>query len=192
MSNNLPEIVNGTLACPHCGRNYFAHQEHCTRCGEKNPHKKTKDELEAEENLKKQIEISIQVKNWEKVPLEIIKKESKNIVLTTSFFVANKEIDHEIDIITAECIYGMNVLKEMKASFNDTFGGRSDTTQKIFRDARKVAMEELRIEALTLGADAVIGITVDYREISALGKSGALMMVVVSGTAVKTRVKGGG
>lgn len=145
--------------------------------------RKEKEEKEKQEKREK-LSKSIEEKKWEDLPIEVIHEEANNIILTSSFYVANKEIEKEIEIITAECVYGMNYFKELFAGFSDTFGGRNKTTQKVFRDARKIALDELRREALMIGADAVIAVSIDYREVSALGKSGALMMVVASGTAV--------
>lgn len=112
-----------------------------------------------------------------------IEIESKKIILTTSFVVAQKDIKHEIDVITAEVVYGMNIFKDLFTAVRDIVGGRSNTTQNVLKDARKVVMSELRKEALLIGADAVISIDLDYQKISGGGKNG-MLMVVVSGTAV--------
>lgn len=71
----------------------------------------------------------------------------------------------------------------MAVPSNDTFGGRSKTMQDGLREARKTALSELRLEAQALGADAVVGIDLDYSEISGGGKS--MLFLVASGTAVK-------
>ena len=111
---------------------------------------------------------------------------SESIILTTSFLVAGREIDYEIEVITAECVYGMNIFKDILAGLRDVFGGRSAATQKVLRDARKTCLLELKREALLVGADAVIAVDLDYSEFSGGGKNGMLFLVA-SGTAVKLK-----
>ncbi|MBT6073592.1 MAG: YbjQ family protein [Gammaproteobacteria bacterium] len=110
----------------------------------------------------------------------------KNIKLTTNFSFANYEIEDEIGIVTAECVYGMNIFRDMFAGVRDFFGGRSKASQKVLRDARNNCLAELKLEAYELGADGVTGMDLDYSEISGGGKSGMLLLVV-SGTAVKLK-----
>ena len=107
----------------------------------------------------------------------------KNIKLTTNFSFANYEIEDEIGIVTAECVYGMNIFRDMFAGVRDFFGGRSKASQKVLRDARNSCLNELKLEAHSLGADGVIGIDLDYSEISGKGKG--MLFLVASGTAVK-------
>jgi uncharacterized protein YbjQ (UPF0145 family) len=110
----------------------------------------------------------------------------KNIKLTTNFSFANYEIEDEIGIVTAECVYGMNIFRDMFAGVRDFFGGRSKASQKVLRDARNNCLAELKLEAYELGADGVTGMDLDYSEISGGGKSGMLLLVA-SGTAVKLK-----
>lgn len=77
----------------------------------------------------------------------------------------------------------MNILRDFFAGVTDATGGRSGSTQGVLRDARRTAMLELRAEAFALGADAVVGVDLDYSEFSGGGKS--MLFVVASGTAVK-------
>ncbi|MBT3660350.1 MAG: YbjQ family protein [Rhodospirillaceae bacterium] len=88
-----------------------------------------------------------------------------------------------IDIITSECVFGMNIFRDMFAGIRDIFGGRSSASQKVLRDARRTCLTELRREALIVGADAVIAVDLDYSEISGDGKS--MLLVVTSGTACR-------
>ena len=108
---------------------------------------------------------------------------SRNVIVTSSFVVANREIEKEIDFVTSECVYGMNVFKDIFAGARDVVGGRSVTTQKVLRDARKTAISELRQEAAAIGADAVIATDLDF------GNKGQMLFIVASGTAVKLREK---
>lgn len=107
-----------------------------------------------------------------------------DVILTTSMFVAGKEIENELEIITSEVVFGMNIFRDFFAGVRDIFGGRSAATQTVLRDARKAALSELRREALMVGADAVIAIDLDYQELAGGGKSG-MLMIVASGTAVR-------
>jgi uncharacterized protein YbjQ (UPF0145 family) len=88
--------------------------------------------------------------------------------------------------VSAEVVIGMHLFKDIAAAFRDTFGGRSKMMQDGLRDARKTAMTELRREALEIGADAVVGVKLDYSEISGGGKS--MLFLVASGTAVTLRI----
>lgn len=104
------------------------------------------------------------------------------IILTTEAS-HNLPVLERLDIITAECVIGMHLFKDIASAFRDTFGGRSQLMQDGLRDARKTALAELRREAHLLGADAVVGVDLDYSEISGGGKS--MLFLVASGTAVK-------
>ncbi len=111
------------------------------------------------------------------------KEKLASIILTTVSSLSNSPKYEELEIITAECVSGMNMFRDMFAAFSDVFGGRSDASQKVLRDLRKTCLEELRSEAYEIGADAVIGVDLDYSEFSGGGKS--MLFLVASGTAVK-------
>ena len=113
------------------------------------------------------------------------KKEIDNIILTTENNPQDLFVEERIEIITAECVYGMNIFRDLFARARDIVGGRSVASQKILRDARKICLSELKIEAHSLGADAVIGVDLDYSEFSGGGKS--MLFIVASGTAVKLK-----
>ena len=117
------------------------------------------------------------------VSLNSTRKMVKNIKLTTAFTFTNHEIEDEVGIVTAECVFGMNVFRDFFAGMTDFFGGRSDASQKILRDARNTCLAELKSEAAEIGADGVMGIDLDYSEISGKGKG--MLFLVASGTAVK-------
>lgn len=104
------------------------------------------------------------------------------IILTTADSLEGYRVTKTLEVITAECVFGMNFLRDFFSSFTDFFGGRSSATQKVLKDARKTALEELRKEAEQLGANAVIGVRLDYSEFSGDGKS--MLFLVASGTAV--------
>ncbi|GEN28187.1 UPF0145 protein [Halovibrio variabilis] len=108
---------------------------------------------------------------------------SQQVILTTSSHLEGYRVTDHIDIVSSECVFGMNVLKDMFAGFRDFFGGRNKSSQNALRDARVACLDELRAEAAQMGANAVIGIDLDYSEISGGGKS--MLFLVATGTAVK-------
>ncbi len=105
-----------------------------------------------------------------------------NMMISTTHVIPGSKVVKSIDIITAECVFGMNIFKDFLSSLTDIFGGRSNTTQNILRDARRNCLFELRLEAVKMGANAVIGVDLDYSEFSGQGKS--MLFLVASGTAV--------
>ncbi len=111
--------------------------------------------------------------------------DQRRITLTTAFSVANREIEREIEIVSAECAFGMNIFRDFFAGMTDIFGGRSKATQNVLRDARQRVLMELKQEALSVGADAVLGVNLDYNEFSGKGKG--MLFLVASGTALKLK-----
>jgi uncharacterized protein YbjQ (UPF0145 family) len=108
---------------------------------------------------------------------------AKHVLLTTGPQFGNGQKFHEVDVVTAECVLGMNVFRDVLAGLRDVVGGRSATTQNALRDLRKTCLSELKLEAHALGADGVISVDLDYSEFSGGGKS--MLFLVASGTAVK-------
>ena len=110
---------------------------------------------------------------------------SQQVILTTSSNLEGYRVTEHIDIVSSECVFGMNVFKDMFAGFRDFFGGRNKSSQNALRDARVACLNELRTEAAQMGANAVIGVDLDYSEISGGGKS--MLFLVATGTAVKVK-----
>ena len=102
-------------------------------------------------------------------------------ILLTTETAPNLNITKRIEIVTAECAFGMNVFKDLFAGVRDIVGGRSEAVQQTMRDSRKTALYELKKEAYEVGANAVVGVDLDYVELS---KAGSMVMLVASGTAV--------
>ena len=98
-----------------------------------------------------------------------LKEECEKIILTTENNPQDLYVEERIEIITSECVLGMNIFRDFFAGVRDIVGGRSIASQKILRDARKICLSELKIEAHSLGADAVIGVDLDYSEFSGGG-----------------------
>ena len=82
--------------------------------------------------------------------------EISSIVLTTET-APNLKITKRIEIVTAECAFGMNIFKDLFAGVRDIVGGRSEAVQKTMRDSRKTVLYELKKEAYEVGANAVVG-----------------------------------
>ena len=112
--------------------------------------------------------------------MEANSREINEIILTTET-APNLNITKRIEIVTAECAFGMNVFKDLFAGVRNIVGGRSEAVQKTMRDSRRVALLELKKEAYEVGANAVVGVDLDYVELSS---GGSMVMLVASGTAV--------
>ncbi len=111
--------------------------------------------------------------------------------LSTTPEIPGHSIARNCGVIAAECVMGINVLRDIAGAFRDFVGGRSKTHQNVLNDARKACFIELIKAAQARGGDAVTGIRLDYEEIAGGGKSGMLLLAV-SGTAVKLRKPEGG
>ena len=100
---------------------------------------------------------------------------------TTTPTIEGRPIQQYLGVITSETIIGANVIKDFKASLRDFFGGRSNTYEKVLREAKETALGELSERAAALGGNAVVGIDIDYETI---GSTNSMLMVAASGTAV--------
>ena len=101
--------------------------------------------------------------------------------LTTTPGIEGKRIKKYCGVIAGEAILGANLFKDLFAGIRDLVGGRSATYEKELQRARDIAFEELQQRAQDLGANAVVGIDIDYE---VMGKENGMLMVSVSGTAV--------
>lgn len=106
-----------------------------------------------------------------------------DIIVATTETIAGYRVEVSLDVVAAECAFGMNLFRDFFAAVRDVVGGRSEATQKVLRDARQTCLAELRAEALSIGGNAVIGVRLDYSEFSGGGKS--MLFLVASGTAVR-------
>lgn len=104
------------------------------------------------------------------------------MLCTTTPNIEGKKIEQYLSVISAEVIIGANFLKDIMGGLRDFFGGRSATYEKVLDEARQKAMEELTERAQRLGANAVVGIDLDFETV---GSGGSMLMVIASGTAVK-------
>ena len=104
------------------------------------------------------------------------------MILTTTPAVEGRTISEYRGVVFGEVITGVNFLKDFAASIRNIIGGRSGSYEEELIAARSQAMEEMSARARTLGADAIVGIDLDYE---VLGEGGGMLMVIASGTAVK-------
>lgn len=101
--------------------------------------------------------------------------------LTTTPGIDGKRITRYCGIVAGEAILGANIFKDLFAGIRDLVGGRSATYEKELQRARDIALQELKERAVDLGANAVVGIDLDYE---VLGQGNGMLMVSASGTAV--------
>lgn len=103
------------------------------------------------------------------------------MILTTTTIVEGHPVREYKGVVTGETIIGANFVKDFFAGIRDVIGGRSGSYEKVLREAKNTSMEEMQERARQLGANAIIGIDVDYETI---GQNNSMLMVAVSGTAV--------
>jgi uncharacterized protein YbjQ (UPF0145 family) len=103
------------------------------------------------------------------------------MLLTTTPSIDGRRIHEYKGVVTGEAILGANLFRDLFASIRDIVGGRSGSYEKVLKDARDMALAELAEEARRLGANAVVGIDLDYETI---GAGSSMLMVSASGTAV--------
>lgn len=103
------------------------------------------------------------------------------MILTTTPTVEGKTIRDYCGLVTGEAIIGTNIFRDFFANVRDIVGGRSAAYERELKKARELAIDEIEAAARDLGADAVVGIDLDYEVV---GPDGSMMMVSVNGTAV--------
>lgn len=103
------------------------------------------------------------------------------MIITTTPGIEGKRVLDYKGVIAGEAILGANMFKDMFAGIRDLVGGRSGTYERELQKAREIALEELEQKARDLGANAVIGVDIDYE---VLGQGNGMLMVSASGTAV--------
>ncbi|MEM7063438.1 MAG: YbjQ family protein [Cyanobacteria bacterium P01_B01_bin.77] len=106
------------------------------------------------------------------------------MILATTDTLQGKNIKQYLGIVTAEVVYGSNMLRDFFASIRDFWGGRTGSYERVFEQGQQDALKELQERASRLGADAVIGVQLKTDTIN-LDETGVLMLVTASGTAVK-------
>ncbi|MEW6727463.1 MAG: YbjQ family protein [Bacillota bacterium] len=102
------------------------------------------------------------------------------MILTTTHEIQGRTIREYLGIVSGEAIMGANIIRDLMASITDVIGGRSGAYEQKLKQARELALAEMREDAQRLGGDAVVGIDVDYEVLRE-----GMLMVTASGTAVK-------
>lgn len=103
------------------------------------------------------------------------------MLTTTTPNIEGKRIVKYYGIVSGETIIGANFVRDIFASVRDFIGGRSGSYEEVLRKAKATALKEMEDEALRMGANAVIGVELDY---AAIGSNGSMLMVTASGIAV--------
>ncbi|MEM7797315.1 MAG: YbjQ family protein [Cyanobacteria bacterium P01_C01_bin.118] len=106
------------------------------------------------------------------------------MILATTDTLQGQNIKQYLGIVTAEVIYGSNMLRDFFAGIRDVLGGRTGSYERLFEKGQQDALKELQERAQRLGADAVIGVQIKTDTIN-LDETGVLMLITASGTAVK-------
>ena len=104
------------------------------------------------------------------------------MIVSTTPTIEGRPVRDYLGVVAGEAILGANIFRDVFASVRDVIGGRSGSYEKVLRSAREEALKEMVQAARGLGADAVVGIAYDYET---LGANGSMLMVAVSGTAVR-------
>ena len=108
-------------------------------------------------------------------------KDRKSMLVTTTPIIEGKRIVKYYGIVSGETIIGANVFRDIFASIRDIVGGRSGAYEEVLRMAKDTALQEMQAQAAQMGANAVIGVDLDYETV---GGSGSMLMVTANGTAV--------
>ncbi len=104
------------------------------------------------------------------------------MLLTTTSQIDGHRIKDYLGVVAGEAILGTNFFRDFFANIRDIVGGRSGAYEKELQRAREIAFQEIQEEALAVGANAIVGIDLDYE---VLGETSSMLMVTVSGTAVQ-------
>ena len=103
------------------------------------------------------------------------------MLLTTTPSVEGKKIVKYVGLVTGETIIGANIFKDLFAGITDIVGGRSSSYERVLREGKDTALNEMQQYAAALGANAIVGIDLDYETV---GTGGSMLMVTANGTAV--------
>jgi len=104
------------------------------------------------------------------------------MITTTTPSIEGHKIIAYYGIVSGDTIIGANIFRDFFANIRDVVGGRSKSYEKVLREAKETALREMNTKAAALGANAVVGVDLDYETV---GASGSMLMVVATGTAVK-------
>ena len=104
------------------------------------------------------------------------------MLLTTTATLQGRDIEQYYGLVSGETIIGANIVKDFFAGITDIVGGRSGSYERVLKEAKEAALKEMSAQAAALGANAVIGIDLDYETVGS-----SMLMVTAAGTAVRVR-----
>ncbi|MBN8685699.1 MAG: YbjQ family protein [Chitinophagales bacterium] len=104
------------------------------------------------------------------------------MLITTTNVIEGKPVQEYMGVINAQSIIGANIFKDIFAGLRDVFGGRSKTYERVLEEAKEDALRELAERAQAMGANAIVGVDLDFETI---GSGGSMLMVIATGTAVR-------
>ena len=111
----------------------------------------------------------------------------KDMIITTTPTLEGKPIVEYLGLVSGEAILGANIFRDFLAGIRDIVGGRSAAYEEELRKAKDIAIAEMAQQARELGANAIVGVDLDYETIQ-VGSGGSMLMVSASGTAVRYQV----
>ncbi|MDW3098148.1 MAG: YbjQ family protein [Alphaproteobacteria bacterium] len=103
------------------------------------------------------------------------------MLVTTTNSIEGRRITDYKGLVAGEAVTGANVVRDIFAGLRDFFGGRSGSYEKVFRSSREAAIEDMVANAQAMGANAVVGVDIDYESV---GAKGSILMATACGTAV--------
>ena len=104
------------------------------------------------------------------------------MITSTTPELPGRQIATTLGVVSGEAIIGAHIFRDLLAGITNIIGGRAGGYEKALRQARDIALQEMQLDAQALGADAVVGVDLDYET---LGVENGMLMVTASGTAVK-------
>lgn len=104
------------------------------------------------------------------------------MLLTTTPTIEGRPVREYLGVVSSESIIGANIVKDIFAGLRDIVGGRSATYEKVIEEARRNTLREIEEKAMHMGANAVVGIDLDFETV---GANGSMLMVIATGTAVR-------
>lgn len=110
------------------------------------------------------------------------------MIITTTDGLEGREITDYLGIVSGDAVLGSNVFRDFFAGIRDIVGGRTGSYEKLFQEAKQIALDEMAERARALGADAIVAVDLDYEVIG--GDNKTMLMVSANGTAVKIRQRG--
>ena len=122
----------------------------------------------------------------EKIQIQKEEKQKREAIFLTTEMVVNFDIDKRIDLISSECIYGINIVKDFFTGMRDFVGGNITSLETSLKDAKTEVTADLKEQAYNLGGDAVIGVKIEHTYNNAGG--GNIISVFATGTVVKLKV----